>query len=196
MKVFLLDVDGVMTSGQFFYTADGKVMKVFGPDDHDGLSLLAPRLEIRFVTGDRKGFEISRKRIVEDMNYPLDLVSTVRRVEWIEQHYSLDDVIYMGDGIFDHYVMKMVGYALAPANANPLAKAHAAYVTRQAGGDRAVAEACTFSRSSFSPTIQSTYLRRTDQCQASGQYDSRTPGSLSGEKANPSRCGPDESELR
>jgi 3-deoxy-D-manno-octulosonate 8-phosphate phosphatase (KDO 8-P phosphatase) len=142
MKVFLLDVDGVMTSGQFFYTADGKVMKVFGPDDHDGLSLLAPRLEIRFVTGDRKGFEISRKRIVEDMNYPLDLVSTVRRVEWIEQHYSLDDVIYMGDGIFDHYVMKMVGYALAPANANPLAKAHAAYVTRQAGGDRAVAEAC------------------------------------------------------
>ena len=142
MKVFLLDVDGVMTSGQFFYSAEGKVMKVFGPDDNDGLSLLAPRLEIRFVTGDRKGFEISRKRIVDDMKYPLDLVSTVRRVEWIEERYSLDEVIYMGDGIFDHYVMRRVGYALAPANAHPLAKAHAAYVTQQSGGDRAVAEAC------------------------------------------------------
>ena len=47
-KVFLLDVDGVMTSGQFFYSNQGKVMKVFGPDDHDALSLLKPFLEIRF----------------------------------------------------------------------------------------------------------------------------------------------------
>jgi 3-deoxy-D-manno-octulosonate 8-phosphate phosphatase (KDO 8-P phosphatase) len=142
MKVFLLDVDGVMTTGQFFYSSDGKVMKVFGPDDNDGLSLLSPSIEIRFVTGDRRGFEISRKRIVDDMNYPLDLVSTVRRVEWIEDHYSLDEVIYMGDGIFDHYVMRRVGYAIAPANGDPVAKAHAAYVTNRSGGDRAVAEAC------------------------------------------------------
>ena len=28
----------------------------------------------------------------------------------------------MGDGIFDHYVMKEVGYGIAPANANYLCK--------------------------------------------------------------------------
>lgn len=33
-KVFILDVDGVLTSGQFFYTGEGKVMKIFGPDDN------------------------------------------------------------------------------------------------------------------------------------------------------------------
>jgi len=38
-KVFILDVDGVLTTGQFFYTSEGKTMKVFGPDDNDGLSL-------------------------------------------------------------------------------------------------------------------------------------------------------------
>ena len=27
-KVFILDVDGVMTTGQFLYSRDGKVMKV------------------------------------------------------------------------------------------------------------------------------------------------------------------------
>ena len=48
----------------------------------------------------------------------------------------------MGDGLFDHYVMKQVGYAIAPANADTLAKAHADYVTQRSGGDRAVAEAC------------------------------------------------------
>jgi len=61
MKTFILDVDGVLTTGQFFYTSEGKVMKVFGPDDNDALSLLKPYLEIRFVTGDKKGFRISKK---------------------------------------------------------------------------------------------------------------------------------------
>jgi len=37
---FILDVDGVMTTGHFFYSAKGKAMKIFGPDDNDGLSLL------------------------------------------------------------------------------------------------------------------------------------------------------------
>ena len=117
-------------------------MKSFGPDDNDGLSLLSPFIEIRFVTGDRKGFAISQRRIVDDMKYQLDLVSTVRRVEWIAERYSLEQVVYMGDGIFDHYVMKQVGYAIAPANADANARAQAHYVTQRSGGDRAVAEAC------------------------------------------------------
>jgi len=141
-KYFILDVDGVMTTGHFLYSADGKVMKIFGPDDNDALSLLRPYLEIRFVTGDRKGFAITSKRIVDDMKYPLDLVSTIRRVEWIKERYPLESVIYMGDGIFDHYIMKKVGYAISTANADRLAKESAHYVTERNGGDRAVAEAC------------------------------------------------------
>ena len=69
-------------------------------------------------------------------------MSTIRRIDWIRERYPLDQVIYMGDGIFDHYVMREVGYAIAPANADKLAKAHAHYVTERSGGDRAVAEAC------------------------------------------------------
>ena len=141
-KVLILDVDGVMTSGQFLYSESGKQMKVFGPDDNDGLGLLNPHIEIRFVTGDRKGFSISNKRIKEDMKCDLDLVSTIKRIEWIKERYKPEDVIYMGDGIFDHYVMKEVGYSIAPANSDRIAKAHANYVTERSGGDRAVAEAC------------------------------------------------------
>ena len=84
MKVFILDVDGVLTTGLFYYTNLGKSMKAFGPDDNDALSLLKGLLDVRFVTGDKKGFEISKKRIVDDMHYPLDLVSTIRRIDWIE----------------------------------------------------------------------------------------------------------------
>jgi 3-deoxy-D-manno-octulosonate 8-phosphate phosphatase (KDO 8-P phosphatase) len=140
-QVFILDVDGVMTNGQFLYTADGKTMKIFGADDNDGLSLIKPHMEIRFVTGDKKGFPISRRRIVDDMGFNLDIVSTIRRVDWIADRYPLESVIYMGDGIFDHYVMKKVGYSIAPKNADKNAKAHASFVTERIGGDRAVAEA-------------------------------------------------------
>jgi len=140
--IFILDVDGVMTTGHFLYTSEGKSLKIFGPDDNDGLSLLKSYISIHFVTGDRKGFPISQKRIVEDMKFPLDLVSTVRRIDWIRERYDPAEVIYMGDGIFDHYVMKEVGYSIAPANADSNAKAHADFVTNRSGGDRAVAKAC------------------------------------------------------
>lgn len=141
-EVFILDVDGVMTDGQFHYTSDGKVMKVFGPDDNDALVLLSPYLTIQFVTGDRRGYGISKARIVDDMKMPLELVSTTKRIDWIRQQWNPERVIYMGDGIFDHYVFAQVGYSIAPANADAYTKSRADYVTGRVGAQRAVAEAC------------------------------------------------------
>jgi len=140
-KVFILDVDGVMTDGKFYYSKDGKVLKVFGSDDHDALCLLKPFIKINFVTGDHRGFDISKRRIADDMKMSLELVSTTKRLEWIKHKYSSEDVVYMGDGIFDHYVMEAVCYSIAPANADENAKNAADFVTRRVGGDRAVAEA-------------------------------------------------------
>ena len=126
----------------FIYSENGKVLKIFGPDDNDALSLLSKYIDVTFVTGDKKGFPISRKRIEEDMNYKLHLVSTIRRIDWIPKNFIPEKVVYMGDGIFDHYVMRQVGYSIAPANADQLAKLNASFVTDRNGGDRAVAEAC------------------------------------------------------
>lgn len=142
-KYFVLDVDGVLTDGRFYYTSEGKVMKAFGPDDHDALLLLKPYVDIFFVTGDRKGFDISKKRIVDDMKFPLELVSTFKRVEWMEeQGFNLSEIVYMGDGIFDGKVFEKVAYSIAPENAFHLTKEKADYVTPSRGGDSAVASAC------------------------------------------------------
>jgi 3-deoxy-D-manno-octulosonate 8-phosphate phosphatase (KDO 8-P phosphatase) len=140
-KVFVLDVDGVLTDGGFYYSEEGKVLKKFGADDNDALSLLRPYLEIVFVTGDKRGFEISNKRVT-DMHFELNLVSTIKRIDWIKERYNPEEVIYMGDGIFDHYVMKEVGYAVSTADGDSHAKKHADYITEREGGKRAVAEAC------------------------------------------------------
>jgi 3-deoxy-D-manno-octulosonate 8-phosphate phosphatase (KDO 8-P phosphatase) len=142
-KHFIIDVDGVMTDGRFYYTSEGKVMKAFGADDHDGLLLLKPYMDIVFVSGDKKGFEITKKRIADDMKCRLELVSTIERAKWLEDNsFNLDECVYMGDGIFDALVFDKVSYGIAPQNGFYTTKAHADFVTPSSGGHGAVAEAC------------------------------------------------------
>ena len=148
-EIFLCDVDGVLTDGKFYYSESGKIMKKFGADDNDALSLLDPYIKIQFISGDKRGFSISKKRISDDMKRPIELVSTIHRIDWIKERYDTSTVIYMGDGIFDHYVFKQVRYSIAPANADLYALKAASFVTRRGGGDRAVSEAVIHILESF-----------------------------------------------
>ena len=148
-KVFIIDVDGVMTTGNFIYNEDGKYLKIFGPDDNDALKFIKDYLEIQFITADKRGFKISKKRIVEDMGFELHLVGSSERLNWIKDRYDLNNVIFMGDGIFDFLVMKKVSYSISPSNAYEITKSKADYVTRNSGGNRAVAEACLHILSKF-----------------------------------------------
>jgi 3-deoxy-D-manno-octulosonate 8-phosphate phosphatase (KDO 8-P phosphatase) len=143
-KNFILDVDGVFTDGKFHYTAEGKTFKTFGDADSDALSLLKQYLKIEMVTGDKRGFPISKKRINEDMGYPISLVSTFQRKEWIAEKFELNETIYMGDGIYDVLVFDAVGFSIAPDNAFTNTKKQAKFVTSARGGEGAVAEACVY----------------------------------------------------
>lgn len=141
IKNFIIDVDGVLTDGAFYYSARGKVMKMFGSDDNDALQLIKDQVHIHMVSGDKRGFAITKKRI-DDMGFPLTLVSTFERVAWLKQKYNFAETIYMGDGIFDVLMFDAVGYSIAPANAFFKTKESADFVTQSRGGEGAVAEAC------------------------------------------------------
>ena len=78
------------------------------------------------------------------MNFPLNFVDTAKRVEWIKKKFPLKNTIFMGDGIFDHLVMKESAFSIAQQNAGAIAKKYSYYVTKRSGGDRAVAEACIY----------------------------------------------------
>jgi len=139
--IFLLDVDGVMTTGQFFYTSKGKIAKVFGPHDSDGLKIIKKNIKIEFLTADKRGFSISKKRITDDMGYKIHLVSEEKRLKFIEKNYGLNNVIYMGDGIFDAEIFKKIKYGIAPKNARREAKKNADFVTQSKSGEGAVLDA-------------------------------------------------------
>lgn len=141
IKNFIMDVDGVLTTGHFFYSKEGKVFKAFGPDDGDALNLIREKMNIHMISGDKRGFDITVKRVREDMKFPTTLVSSFDRAKWIKENYGLKETVYMGDGIFDPLVFKEVAYSIAPANASLATREEADFVTERKGGEGAVAEA-------------------------------------------------------
>jgi 3-deoxy-D-manno-octulosonate 8-phosphate phosphatase (KDO 8-P phosphatase) len=146
---FIFDVDGVFTDGKFFYSSRGKEFKSFGADDHDALLVMKKFINIEIVTSDKRGFSISSKRVAEDLGFPLELVHSSKRLDWIIKNFELSKTIYMGDGICDIEIFKEVAYSICPSNSLAVVKKYADHVTESPGGDRAIAEACLFVLSKF-----------------------------------------------
>lgn len=148
----IIDVDGVITDGKMIYSKDGKEYKTFGPDDVDSLEWLKeqwPDLKILFVSADKRGFEISKKR-VEDMGYELKYMPSKHRWQYMEQEgYKLDEVIYIGDGWHDGETFEHVHYSICPNNAFFKTKEKATCVTNANGGERCLAEACIAANEMF-----------------------------------------------
>lgn len=139
---FILDVDGVLTDGKFIYSKEGKLYKVFGPHDHDGIKMIQKKIKIIFVTADSSGFDISKKRLVDDMKQTLLLVKEKDRLTYLVKNFDLKHSIYMGDGYFDAPILKYCFYGIAPANAREEAKQNADFITPSSGGNGAVLDAC------------------------------------------------------
>ena len=138
---FLLDVDGVLTPGNFFYSIDGKVMKEFGPHDSFMLKIIDPFFKIKFISADKRGFEISKRRIT-DMGYEIDFVPESERYEYVKRNFDFNKLIFMADGDADVKVIKEAYLSIAPFNARNEAKKSADYITKASGGEGSVAEAC------------------------------------------------------
>ena len=83
---FILDVDGVLSTGQYLYSNDGKIYKIFGPHDHDGLKMISDKIDTSFITADKRGYTISEKR-VHDMGFDLQLVSEKDRYNFLYDKY-------------------------------------------------------------------------------------------------------------
>ena len=137
----VIDVDGVMTTGQFLYSEKGKAYKVFGPHDADGLKLIRDKVNIVFVSADKRGFPISKKRI-KDMGYELLLVPEGDRYKFIKEKFGFENTIFIGDGIFDAPIIRDCKFGIAPANARIEAKKWAKYVTPSKSAEGAVCDAC------------------------------------------------------
>tara|TARA_A100001015_G_C14627646_1_gene570395 strand:+ start:172 stop:627 length:456 start_codon:yes stop_codon:yes gene_type:complete len=140
-KNIIIDVDGVMTTGQFIYSKSGKLFKIFGPHDTDGLNLLKKKYNISFISADKKGFKITKKRIGDDLGYKLELINAEERYMFIEKKYGLKNSIYIGDGYYDAKILKDCLFGICPKNARIEARKSANFITESNSAEGAILDA-------------------------------------------------------
>jgi 3-deoxy-D-manno-octulosonate 8-phosphate phosphatase (KDO 8-P phosphatase) len=137
----ILDVDGVLTDGKFSYTDQGKFSKTFGSHDSDALKIISERVNLFFISADKRGFAISESRI-NDMNFVLLHVDSVDRADFVASKKHEAQTAFIGDSFTDVPALRTANLSLVPQSAHPLAKAQADIILTANGGDGAVAEAC------------------------------------------------------
>ena len=143
VKLFLCDVDGVLTNATVFI-GDGREFKEFHIRDGLGLRLLQ-RAGIKVGWISNRPSTATQQRADElkvDFLYQAK-GSKVDAVEAILKRAGLDwdDVCYMGDDVVDLGALKRAGVAIGVPSAIDEVKDLADYVTRAEGGQGAVREA-------------------------------------------------------
>jgi 3-deoxy-D-manno-octulosonate 8-phosphate phosphatase (KDO 8-P phosphatase) len=151
IKIFLMDVDGVLTDGKMYYLPgrDGGLVEVKAFHSLDGIGL---RLLNQFgvatgvITGrESPGTEERAKGL--GMGYAYQgFLSKLDPLERIMADTGLkpENVAYMGDDWTDIPVLKKAGLACAPANALDEVKRASHLVTGKDGGAGAVRQVCDF----------------------------------------------------
>ncbi len=145
VKLFLCDVDGVLTDGSIFITADSE-FKQFSIQD--GLGMILLRRE-----GIKVGWISARPSVVTTRRaeeLKIDFLSQMKTGKAAEVEKILAvagcgwaEICFVGDDVVDLAVLKRAGVAVAVANAIPEVKAIADYVTAARGGHGAVREVAT-----------------------------------------------------
>jgi D-arabinose 5-phosphate isomerase GutQ len=117
------DVDGVLTDGGHYYNNSGKFIKKFGSNDKDALKILNEKYfnKIIFVTADKNGFDISRKRIVDELGYELKLLNVKsERIDFFSKISKKS--VYIGDGIYDSELFSYFDLSFSLLDSTPQAK--------------------------------------------------------------------------
>lgn len=147
IRLVLMDVDGVLTSGvlwHFVDTAGGLVeLKGIHAQDSIALAWLADAgIKTGIISG-RISAGVAERAKALRMSYiyqhRLDK-KTVFDDICRDAKAAPDEALFMGDDIQDLPVMRSVGLSVAPPNARPEVRAEAHWVTRARGGDGAVRE--------------------------------------------------------
>ena len=144
IKLFLCDVDGVLTDGAI-YIGGKQEIKRYSIQDGLGLVLLRRAgIKCGWVSSRPSPATTMRARELKItfLVQQKDRLSKAAAIEKIlaREKLSWDDVCYMGDDIVDLGPLQRAGVGVAVANAVAEAKAAADFVTRAAGGNGAVRE--------------------------------------------------------
>jgi 3-deoxy-D-manno-octulosonate 8-phosphate phosphatase (KDO 8-P phosphatase) len=147
VRLFLVDVDGVLTDGGIVYDGDGREIKRFHVRDGHGIKMLQRAgVEVGIITGRTSEVVAVRARELG--------ISLVRQGAWdkvdawreilAEKGFLPAETAYVGDDIVDVPLMRQVGFSAAVADAESYVLEAADFVSTRPGGHGAVREIIEF----------------------------------------------------
>lgn len=145
IRLLVLDVDGVLTDGRLYFGATGEALKVFHVRDGHGLKLAqAAGLELAVLSGRRADAVDARMRELGITNVEQGCADKVAAVQALcaRLQVPLAATACIVDDTTDLPLMRVVGLAVAVADAHPDVRAAAHWVTHLPGGQGAVRELC------------------------------------------------------
>lgn len=143
VRLLILDVDGVMTDGKLYFTAEGQTCKAFDVKDGHGIRLLLHYgIDVAVISG-RESAAVRMR--LEDLGIQKAYLGRRDKLAALEEllascNVSAAQTAYLGDDLPDLAVMTQVNLACATADANPEIKKRAHCVLNTNGGHGAVRE--------------------------------------------------------
>mgnify|MGYP001009485319 CR=1 FL=1 len=146
IKWLFTDVDGVLTDGGVYYSAQGEELKKFNLRDGMGAERLRKLsdIQIGIITGENS--EIVKRRAeklkIETIFLGIKDKQAVLTKFIEDRNLSFDNIAYIGDDLNDYEVICESAYTACPADSAPEIKEIASYICKQKGGDGAFREFC------------------------------------------------------
>ena len=139
IRVFLMDVDGVLTGGQIIILRSGEEVKIWNVKDRFAFMIAGSMKNI--ITGwiSGRGSAEIRKR-ARELNIDELFVNQsdkTKALESVIKKYRLkpESVLYIGDDILDLTLFPMVGLSVCPRDAASDVRKEADFITKAKGGE-------------------------------------------------------------
>jgi 3-deoxy-D-manno-octulosonate 8-phosphate phosphatase (KDO 8-P phosphatase) len=145
VRLLVLDVDGVLTDGTLYFSADGEELKAFNIQDGLGVKLLrGGGVEIAIITGrrsaalERRAENLGVTRLMQGIEDKLAAFSELADGLGL----TAERIGCVGDDLPDLPLLRRCALSVAVPEAPQRVRDAAHYVTRAGGGRGAVREVC------------------------------------------------------
>jgi 3-deoxy-D-manno-octulosonate 8-phosphate phosphatase (KDO 8-P phosphatase) len=145
IELLVLDVDGVLTDGRVHFSGRGELFKSFHVRDGRGLKLIMESgVTVAVASGRRSAAVSARMSELGIRHVAQGCADKVRALLKVTRRLGIDPLAAacLVDDTPDLPLMAAVGFAAAVADAHPLVRSAAHWVSEAPGGAGAVRELC------------------------------------------------------
>ncbi|RDI48783.1 KdsC family phosphatase [Aquicella lusitana] len=165
IRLLILDIDGILTTGILYYGNQGIEVKGFSIYDGLGIKLLQKTgVQVAVISGKTSEAVLRRMRELNIEYAYLGQDDKLPAYEELKEKLQLNDqeIAYMGDDLPDLPLLRRAGFAITVPKAPTIIKQHADLITKTKAGKGAVREICEFimeAQGQYQSVIQS-YLTK------------------------------------